>query len=92
MLDVALLVCLLYFLMGEQYWHDKNHEILYALIWFSTMQVWRNQLKICVNLVIVAKFVRAFKSLETCIDCVKNDLVFLDKVLDNKSKCALADR
>lgn len=49
-----------------------------------------NQFKICVNLIIVAEFIRPLKGLQSCVNCIKSDLVLLNKVLHHVLKSLLA--
>ena len=78
--------------MREQNGQDEDDKILDSLIRLPIMLMIlrRNQVKISVNLIVVAVFVRSLKGLQPRIHGIENDLMLLDQVLNNHVERVLA--
>ena len=50
-----------------------------------------NQVEVCIDLIVIAVFVRAFEGLQSRVDGVEYDLVLTDQVLDHQVQCVLTD-
>ena len=50
-----------------------------------------NQVEVCIDLIVIAVFVRAFEGLQSRVDGVEDDLVLTDQVLDHQVQRVLTD-
>ena len=50
-----------------------------------------NQVEVCIDLIVIAVFVRAFEGLQSRVDGVEYDLVLTDQVLDHQVQRVLTD-
>ena len=70
------IICRFNFLMSEQDWTDEDDlsfdlnlkVFIFGLLLF-------HQLKISVNLIVVAKFIRSVKCLESCVNSIKKNVL-----------------